>query len=225
MHGSEPVQHSVLSRSELASAEPLLNRLRYPVVVIGDEFEVLFQNKQATQTYGLGRTCHEVFHNRTEPCTTDEALCPMRVAQASGRLTTARHVHRVHGAAMPVLECAIPLDSGDVVAIHLPVDQDSSVLIRRSASWGLMLAVVGLGILIPGAFVGTIGAINAFLAVVLGAVALGVCLGASQATHRGLGPSAGRSLRGLGIAVSAITLLGGLALGATLLVFALRNGG
>jgi len=215
---------SMLTRGDAAFDPGLLDRLPYPVLLIGDDFEVIFENQEARRAYGEARTCYELLHDGHEPCTTDPDLCPKLVAQKTGKLTTAHHVHRINGVKQAILECAIPLKTGEVLAIDLPIDVEPSAVIRHSAWWAIGLAVFGLAFLLPGFFVGTVGGFNALVAVTLGALGLAVGLDARQATSRGLGPARGRLLCLVGIALSAVTLVSGLALGGAVLAFLLQSG-
>ncbi len=199
-----------LDSHDILSARDLFDGLPYPVLLIGDDYEVLFSNLEAKQSYGEGHHCFEMAHGRDAPCSTDESLCPKLVAQRTGRLTTAQHVHQTNEGHRPYLICAIPLASGTVVTLELPTDHDPSLEIRRTCWRALTVAALALAVLVPGVIFGPVGTLNGVFTVALGVMALVASLEAIRTTHRGLGPSHGRALRWTALGLSAIAVATGL---------------
>lgn len=199
-----------LNSGDILSARSLFDGLPYPVLLIGDDFEILFSNTEAKRCYGEADHCFELAHGHHEPCTTDESLCPKLVAERTGRLTTARHVHDTCDGRLPFMICAVPLESGHVVTLELPTHHDPSEDIRRSSWRALTVATLAIALLIPGVILGPVGALNGVFTLVLGLMALISAVEAVKATRRGLGPAHGRVLRSAAVGLSALAVGSGL---------------
>ena len=202
--------HPLLATADILSARSLFDGLPYPVLLIGDDFEVLFSNTEAKRCYGEADRCFELAHGHDKPCTTDESLCPKLVAERTGRLTTARHVHDTCDGRVPFLICAVPLESGHVVTLELPTNHDPSEDIRRASWRALTVSTLALALLIPGVIFGPVGTLNGVFTLVLGCMALISAVEGVRATRRGLGPSHGRVLRSAAVGLSALAVGSGL---------------
>lgn len=196
----------VLTGNDFLSARGLLDGLPYPVLLIGDDFEVRFANHEARRTFGEGTRCHELAHCLDQPCSGDESLCPKLVAQNTGRFTTAQHVHTTTDGKQSVFVCAVPLDNGEVITLHVPTGHDPSRFVRTAAWGGVVFATIALFVLFLGLFVGLFSAFNAVLTIGLGLIALGLSYEALSATRRGLAPQRGQLLRTAAVSMSLLSI-------------------
>ena len=81
-------------------AETVLNSMNDAISVIGaNDFRIIDANSVFLETYGMkkeeviGKTCYEITHKRTEPCTPPDDICPLVETLNTGKHSTAEHVH------------------------------------------------------------------------------------------------------------------------------------
>ena len=81
-------------------AETVLNSMNDAISVIGaNDFRIIDANSVFLEKYGMkkeeviGKTCYEITHKRTEPCTPPDDICPLVETLNTGKHSTAEHVH------------------------------------------------------------------------------------------------------------------------------------
>lgn len=212
-----------ISEADFDAAQGMLEGLPYPVMLIGDDFEIRFANWEARRHYGDRAHCHELCHGLDTPCSTDDSLCPKLVAERTGRVTTSSHVHKTDRGPVEVLVCAVPLETGEVVALHFPAVRDASTSPRRLYWWGIALSAVALVVLIPGIFLGVFSGLFAAATVVIGSVALALALDGHKAARRGVGATGSVVVKGLSFGMSATATTAGVLVLASAALILLRG--
>ena len=81
-------------------SETVLNSMNDAISVIGaNDFRIIDANSVFLEKYGMkkeeviGKTCYEITHKRTEPCTPPDDICPLVETLNTGKHSTAEHVH------------------------------------------------------------------------------------------------------------------------------------
>jgi diguanylate cyclase (GGDEF)-like protein len=106
------------------AAKPLLESLPFPVMLIDEEYRVVYRNAEAMRTYGSATgTCYELTHGYSQPCDKSGETCPM--AEATSRMTAATVCHAHVGANRTVTlhkVVAIPVQGGGILECHIELD-------------------------------------------------------------------------------------------------------
>lgn len=114
-----------LTRVSFEAAQPLLDLLPDPAVLIGSDGVVRWRNQKATEEYGgaVGR-CFELAHGQQVPCDQTGETCPRHHALATQSSASAMHTHRStsHGQKFYRV-LAVPVEDDSVLEIHYELGQ------------------------------------------------------------------------------------------------------
>jgi len=85
--------------SPAPSCEQIIDMMAEPFVVIDLSYRILAANRSYKQRYGIddddlvGKTCHEISHHSSKPCSQHGEHCPLEAVLATGQATQVMHVH------------------------------------------------------------------------------------------------------------------------------------
>ncbi|MEW6220729.1 MAG: PAS domain S-box protein [Thermodesulfobacteriota bacterium] len=102
-----------------AFLQSVLDGVTDSIMVVGLDYRVHLLNRTAAELHAAGpadgsRSCHEISHHRSEPCSGEEHPCPLRAVVASREPVTVIHTHtRADGAEYVVEIAASPIVSDD----------------------------------------------------------------------------------------------------------------
>lgn len=117
-----------ISSSHVQHAWPLLNALPFPVLEIGEDFEIQKMNSAAQEEYGAGKgACYRLTHGYEAPCDKHGEPCPKYEAEQSGQSVAVLHVHQTSNEIERYKVAAVPLDGGGVIEFHVPLDDVKTI--------------------------------------------------------------------------------------------------
>ncbi|NJD53443.1 MAG: PAS domain S-box protein [Candidatus Methanoperedens sp.] len=85
-------------------AETVINSMNDAIAIIDiNNFRITDVNSVFLEIYGMkkeelmGKTCYEITHKRSSPCTSPDDICPLINTLNSGKYSEAEHVHYIRG--------------------------------------------------------------------------------------------------------------------------------
>lgn len=122
-----------LAQLSFDAARPLLEKLPFPALWIGQDYELRWANAATPLRQPQGK-CHECLHGYDKPCDSQgHGPCRSLRAAALGQACEFVHAHRVDGGLELFKVVALPMDEG-VLEFHIPIDENFS----RDALTGLL---------------------------------------------------------------------------------------
>ncbi len=111
-----------LAKGDLQGALPLLDRLPYPALHIGPDYELRWLNGAARKVYGESAdTCFALAHDRAKPCDQHGEACPKIAAEKIDAAVTVEHVHKTRDGYAVFHVTAVPVEGGGVLEFHSPI--------------------------------------------------------------------------------------------------------
>lgn len=112
--------------------ETVLDSMNDPISIVDvNNFKIVDVNKVFLNTYGLsrdevvGKTCHEITHNRDSQCMPPDDLCPLTETLETEKHRVFEHVHNVNGKKHYVEVSTSPIfdEKGDIIqVVHVARD-------------------------------------------------------------------------------------------------------
>lgn len=130
---SQALPTQALAQLNFDAARPLLEKLPFPALWVGQDYELRWANAATPLQRPEGK-CHECLHGYDRPCDSQgHGPCRSLRAAAQGLTCEFVHAHRVGGGLELFKVVALPMDQG-VLEFHIPIDENFS----RDALTGLL---------------------------------------------------------------------------------------